>query len=174
MPRSFLLLDSKERALRSSVFHIPAGSPMMSVHTSATERTIHVGCDLPAMPCPECSQPSARIHGHDQRTVCDLPCAGRMMILLLTVRKCVCPPSTCSYRIFTERLPGLMESSARQTTRLLALLQVLGLAAGGRVGARLAERLGIAASPSTMLRLVMRLPTPPVRAVGVLGLDDFA
>jgi transposase len=173
-PRSFLPMDPKEMALLSSVLHLPAGITMTSAHTSATELIIRVGCHLPTMQCPVCAQPSARIHGRYQRTVCDLPCAGRTVILLLTVCRFVCTTPTCSRAIFTERLPALVESYARKTSRLLVHLQVLGLATGGRLGARVAERFGIPASPSTMLRLVMRLPPPPARAVRVLGIDDFA
>jgi transposase len=38
------------------------------------------------------------------------------------------------------------------TTRLLALVQVIGLVARGQQGTRLAERFGIATTPSTLLR----------------------
>jgi transposase len=41
-------------------------------------------------------------------------------------------------------------------------------------GARLADRLGIATSPTTVLRCVMALPLPPVEPVSHLGIDDFA
>lgn len=167
-------MDTKEMALLRSVLHFPAGITMTSAHPTAKELIICVGCHLPTMPCPGCAQPSARIHGHYQRTVCDLPCAGRSVILLLTVRRCVCTTPTCWRTIFTERLPALVDSYARNTSRLLVLLQVLGLAAGGRLGARVAERLGITTSPSTMLRIVMRLPPPKAGAVRVLGIDDFA
>ncbi len=125
------------------------------------------------MECPECHQPSARIHGSYQRTVADLPCAGRNVILALTVRKFVCTMPTCSRKIFTERLPGLVESYGRMTPRLIALLQALGLGAGGQMGTRQADRSGIATTPSTLLRHLMQLPAPLTRAVRVLGVDDF-
>jgi transposase len=126
------------------------------------------------MPCPECHQPSARIHGHYQRTVADLPCAGRNVILALTVRKFVCTTSSCPRQIFTERLPGLVQSYARMTSRLIALVQALGLATGGQLGTRLADRAAIATTPPTLLRHLMQLPSPVARAVRVLGVDDFA
>src|SRR5260370_15531274 len=126
------------------------------------------------MECPECHQPSARIHGSYQRTVADLPCAGRNVILALTVRKFVCTMPTCSRKIFTERLPGLVESYARMTSRLTALAQALGLGAGGQMGTRQADRTAIATTPSTSLLHLMPLPSPSLRAVRVLGVDDFA
>jgi transposase len=163
------------RELFSSVFHFPAGITIDSIDPSANELVMRVACDFPSMPCPECQQPSARIHSHYQRTVADLPCAGRNVLLLLTVRKFVCSTPTCQRKIFTERLPGLVASYGRMTRRLIALLQALGLGAGGQLGTRQADRSGIATTPpSTLLRHVMQLPTPLARAVRVIGVDDFA
>src|SRR5438876_39404 len=167
-------MEPREAALLSSILHLPAGITITSVHPSATELTVDVACHAPSMPCPECHQLSARIHGSYQRTVADLPCAGRNVILVLPVRKFVCRTPTCPRKIFTERLPGLVESYARMTSRLIALVQSLGLVAGGQMGTRQADRSGIATTPSTLLRHVMQLPTPVTRAVRVLGVDDFA
>ena len=60
------------------------------------------------------------------------------------------------------------------TTRLIALLQALGLGAGGQLGTRQAERSGIATTLSTLLRHVMQLPAPVTRTVRVLGMDDWS
>jgi transposase len=162
------------RELFSSVFHFPVGICIDSIDPSANELVIGIACEAPSMPCPECQQPSFRIHGHYQRTVADLPCAGRNVILALTVRKFVCGTLSCPRKIFTERLPGLVQSYARMTTRLIALLQALGLAAGGQKGTRLADRAAIATTPSTLLRHLMQLPPPVARAVRVLGVDDWS
>lgn len=165
-------MEPREAATLSSILHLPAGITITSVHPSATELVVRIACQTPRMPCPECHQPSPHIHGIYQRTVADLPCAGRNVLLILSVRKFFCRTPTCSHKIFTERLPGLVESYGRMTTRLIALLQALGLGAGGQLGRRLAERSGIATTPSTLLRQVMRLPAPVTRAVRVLGVDD--
>jgi transposase len=165
-------MGSKE--ILSSVFHFPAGITIDSINPSANELVIGIACEAPSMPCPECHQPSFRIHGHYQRTVADLPCAGRNVILALTVRKFVCTTPDCSRRIFTERLPGLVQSYARMTTRLIALVQALGLGAGGQLGTRLADRSAIATTPSTLLRHLMQLPPAVARAVRVRGVDDWS
>jgi transposase len=167
-------MDPREITLLSSLFHLPAGIAITSVHSSASELGLDVACQAASMPCPECHQPSARIHGHYRRTVADLPCAGRNVILALTVRKFVCSTPTCPRRIFTERLPGLVQPYARMTPRLIALVQALGLGAGGQLGTRLADRSAIATTSSTLLRHLMQLPVPVARAVRVLGIDDFA
>src|SRR6266699_2716990 len=165
-------MGSKE--LLSAVFHFPAGIIIDSIDPSANELVIGIACKTPSMPCPECHQLSARIHGHYRRTVADLPCAGRSVILALTVRKFVCTTPGCPRRIFTERLPGLVQSYARMTTRLIALVQALGLGAGGQLGTRLADRSAIATTPSTLLRHLMQLPPAVARAVRVLGVDDWS
>src|SRR6266566_3564750 len=167
-----MLMGSRE--MLSSVFHFPAGITIDSIDPSANELVIRIACDAPSMPCPECHQPSARIHSCYQRMVADFPCAARNVILALTLRKFVCGTPTCPRKIFTERLPGLVESYARMSSRLIALMQAIGLVAGGQLGTRLVDRSGIATTPSTLLRHVMPLPAPPTRAVRVLGVDDFA
>ena len=44
----------------------------------------------------------------------------------------------------------------------------------GRAGSRLATRLGMAVSRSTLLRMIRALPDPPVGPVAILGVDEFA
>jgi transposase len=167
-------MEPREAALLSSILHLPAGITITFVYPGVTELVVGIACQRASMPCPACDQPSARIHGQYQRMVTDLPCAGRNVLFMLTVRKFVCTTPGCSRRIFTERLPGLVESYARMTSRLIALEQVLGVVAGGQMGSRLADRTGVATTSSTLLRHLMQLPAPVTRAVRVLGLDDFA
>lgn len=129
---------------------------------------------LPAA-CPVCGGATARLHSHYRRTVADLPWSGRRVKLLLRVRKFRCPGTGCPRRIFTERLPSLVEPYARKTTRLHEVLALVGFALGGEAGARLIRRLGMTASPTTLLRYVRGAATadhsPPPEVIGV---DDFA
>jgi hypothetical protein len=86
-------------------------------------------------------------------------------------RSCLCSDAP---KLLYERLPELVASYARMTTRLLALVQMIGLVAGGQLGTHLAERLGISIPASTLLLHLMKLslPTPP--PVRVLGVDDWS
>src|SRR5215831_5825046 len=106
-------MESVEMGLLASVLHLPAGMVIDSARPSATELVISLACRQPSMACPACQQSSSRIHGRYQRTVADLPCAGRNVILALTVRKFVCGTPMCPCKIFTERLPGLVQPYAR-------------------------------------------------------------
>ncbi len=108
------------------------------------------------------------------RVVADLPCAGFRLQLILHVRKFFCDTTDCRRKIFTERLPAFVEPWARTTVRLHEVLQALGLATCGELGARLASHLAIQTSPTTILRRIMALPVAPVESVSELGIDDFA
>ena len=107
------------------------------------------------------------------RTVADLPCGGRRVILKLFVRKFVCAPSTCPCRIFTERLSELVQSYARMTNRLSEALQTLGFATCGEVGERLAPKLGMQVSGPTLLRRMRTRSCPAPESVRILGIDDW-
>lgn len=60
------------------------------------------------------------------------------------------------------------------TTRLRQGMQDIGLATCGRLGARLASRLGMATSWMTIVRRVMARPPKPAAQVQCLGIDDFS
>ena len=96
------------------------------------------------------------------------------MHLQLTVRKFLCRNPTCVRRVFTERLPNLVAAYGRQTHRLATVLRAIGLALGGNAGARLAARLQLPASPSTLLRLVRTAPAPHPPALQAIGVDEWA
>jgi DNA-binding CsgD family transcriptional regulator len=76
--------------------------------------------------------------------------------------------------MFTERLPDLVAAYGRHTHRLAAALRAIGLALGGNTGARLAARLRLPTSSSTLLRLVQGGPIPPSPALQTVGVDEWA
>jgi hypothetical protein len=70
--------------------------------------------------------------------------------------------------------PPLLPPRARVTTRLFQLVQIIGLATGGRLGVRVTDRMGIQTSRHTIPRRIMALPAEPVGPVIQLGIDDFS
>lgn len=96
------------------------------------------------------------------------------MVLWLTVRRFFCDDLDCLSGTFVEQVPGLTERSGRRSIGLHGALAAIGLALAGRAGSRLAGRLGMAVSRSTLLRVIRGLPDPPVGPVRVLGVDEFA
>ena len=121
-----------------------------------------------------CGQPSDQIHSRYLRVVADVPCGNRPVSLHLEVRKFFCRNTSCPRKIFTERLPELLQPSARMTNRLHSALQAIGLATGGEVSARLAPKLGIQAAPTTFLRCQRAVPSSPIPEVRVVGVNDWA
>jgi len=72
-------------------------------------------------------------------------------------------------------MPNVAAPHGRRTSRLADIQRHIGLGLGGAAGARLAQRLGLPVSGSTLLRLVRRgasasTTTPP----RVIGIDDWA
>ena len=125
--------------------------------------------------CPLCGTASRRVHSRYRRKLQDLPWEGMPVVVLLQTRRFFCVESSCPRKIFTEPLPGTVARYARRSCRSSEALNWLTLALGGRAGARLARRLGLLASRSTLLReLHHRAAAAPVTAPRVLGIDDWA
>ena len=100
--------------------------------------------------------------------------AGSPVELRLRVRRFFCDVDVCPARTFAEQVPGLTSKWARRSPLMRRSLEIIALALAGRAGARLAVLMGLAASRSSMLRLIRALPDPADREVTVLGVDDFA
>ena len=128
----------------------------------------------PAVPCPDCGQPSRRVHSRYTRTLADLPWMGTPVQMRLRVRRFFCDTPTCPRRIFAESMATVAQAHARKTCRLAQALCRIGLALGGQAGSRLAGYLNMPASGDTLLRLVRRTPSLPLPAVRFLGVDDWA
>ncbi len=143
------------------------------VTASAHELLVQVLSSSPKACCPLCGVQAWRIHSRYRRQVADLPCVGRHVTLLLTVRKFFCPNLACPRKIFAEQFPDLVPSYARLTTRLREALVALGLVTCGEVASRLAPRLGMQVAPTTLLRRVRAVPVAQAGKVRVLGVDDF-
>jgi transposase len=137
------------------------------VHVSSTRRRAR---------CPMCWKPSRHVHSRYSRRPADLPCIGRPIRLVLSVRKFFCKVLSCPRKIFAERLTDLLEPSSRLTTRLRTTLQQVGLGCGGKRGERLSTSLGMGISDTTILWSVqlLRTPTVEINQVRVVGIDDWS
>lgn len=100
--------------------------------------------------------------------------AGQPAVLRLRVRRFFCDQPDCPVQTFAEQVDGLTSKHARRTLLCRKVLEHIGIEMAGRAGSRLATRLGMVACRSSLLRLVHALPEPPVAAVAVLSVDDFA
>ena len=124
--------------------------------------------------CPSCGEAATREHSRYMRRPGDLPCVGRQVRLHLNVRRFFCDNAACQQRTFVERLPGVVRSFARRTTRLADTQAQIGLALGGEAGARSATRQAMPVSADTLLRLASHSALAPAATPKVLGVDDWA
>ena len=124
--------------------------------------------------CRSCGTIATRVHSRYRRHLDDMAVAGQPVVIHLTVRRFYCPAVDCERRTFAEQVPRLTWRYGRRTPVARRVLEAIGLALGGRAGARLAAAAGIAAGRATLLRLVRALPAPALATPVVLGIDDFA
>jgi transposase len=165
MPVLFPMLDTLTEALdlRLDDFLLTPTTAVALLTSTATEAA-----------CPACGTLSQHVHSRYRRTVADLPCHNRALVLRLVVRRFRCVHPDCPQDIFCERLPGLLDSHARSTNRLADAHRDIGFALGGEAGARLADRLDMPTSPDTLLRRVKEAPEEPAPAPRFIGIDDWA
>src|SRR6266566_8906829 len=121
---------------RSPFLPLPEGMVIGQVEITQTQLTVEVISTQPCARCPGCGTPPDAVHCQYQRTVHDVPCGGRKVVLRLKVRKFFCRVPTCPRKVFGERLPDLVQSWARVSNRLLEELKALGLAASAQVNER--------------------------------------
>jgi hypothetical protein len=129
-----------------------------SVTPTGNQIVVTAATMAPTAVCPLCQQHSSAVQSRYQRTVSDLPLAGSAVVLHMRVRKFFCRVSTCSRRIFTGRLAGIVAPQARCSYGLRAALRRVALALGREGGARLATALARPTSPDTLLRLIRSYP----------------
>ena len=153
---------------------LPEGMSIDQVHQSESQLTVVVISTSASAACPGCGSFSEHVHSRYQRTVKDLPCGGRCVVLRLCVRKFFCLTLTCPRKVFAERLPTLVQPWARITNRLVEALKAIGLAASAEVSERLAPQLGMVVKAPTLLCYLRRIPPPSEVLVQKIGIDDFA
>jgi len=156
--------------------HLGLGSLRVgSVSRSSSGWTISAeGQDHAA--CPQCRTRSRSRHSFYRRRVRDLPIQGVPVLIDLKVSRWRCRNVGCEQKIFVERLPSVAPAHARNSERLAGIVRLLGHAAGGRPGERLAGRLGLIANRNTVLRHLKR---SVCRSGGgsqlqAVGIDDWA
>jgi len=155
------------------LFPLPEGLEMTSISETSVQLLVRVTSHRSSSLCPHCSTPSSAIHSYYRRHPRDLPCTGRPIRLLLTVRKFFCRNPDCSCKVFTERLPDFLEVSSRLTMPLRTAVQEVGFAMCGKGGERLSEKLGMPISDATVLCSLFLVPLPEVGKVRVVGIDDW-
>jgi transposase len=153
---------------------VPKGYRLVSALGDDQTLTVTMATTRRWAACPACRRRSRRVHSRYLRVLADLPGNGRTVLLRIRARRFFCRRQGCPQRIFVERLADFAEVAARRTDRLRASLTEIGFAVGGRPGSRLAQRLEMCTSPSTLIRLVKAAPCSGATTSLALGVDEFA
>jgi hypothetical protein len=156
------------------LFPLPEGLELTAISQTSEELLVHVTSHRSSSPCPQCATLSSAIHSSYCRHPRDLPCVGRPIRLVFTVRKFFCRNPTCSRKVFTERLPDFIEASSRLTKRLRSAVQDVGFATCGKGGECLSEKLGMPISDASLLWSLFLVPLPAVGQVYIIGVDDWS
>jgi len=99
----------------SSLFSLPEGLQVERIELQENLFVVAIVSVLSSSCCPLCSQASLQIHRWYQRTLRDVPCAGRQVVFHLSVRKVFCRNPDCARNIFTELLPTTVSPWAQVT-----------------------------------------------------------
>ncbi|MFI9561129.1 ISL3 family transposase [Nonomuraea endophytica] len=123
--------------------------------------------------CPDCGTATRSVHGYHQRIVTDVSVDARPVVLVVRVRRLVCPTPGCR-RTFREQIPGLLRRYQRRTVRLATQITAVIKELAGRAAARTLQVPAIPVTRFTALRMLLALPLPLAGTPRVLGVDDFS
>src|SRR3954451_5065451 len=158
MPPSGHLRRRRRPMDSAATFLVPPSLHVEALFLGEDGVTIRASSEADGVRCPICGEPSGRVHSRDERTVADPPWARFAVRLQVRVRRFFCENLACPRTIFAARLAGIAPAAARRTDRQRERLTDLALALGGEEGSRLAAKLGMPASPDTLLRLIRGAP----------------
>lgn len=174
MSSSLILLPTDQ--LRKFVEQIlPAACCLQMERLEFTSEilTLLVQCKQPQGVCPVCRAETLAVHSRYERVLQDFPWSSSRVQLRLRVRRFFCKNPSCPRRIFTERLPGLADPSARRTKRLEKVLLTIVQALGGEAGARHCRLHATPVGAATLLSLLRRAGRVSSYTPRVLGVDDW-
>jgi hypothetical protein len=156
--KTILILRAKDQIeqLMKPLISASENLELQQLRLTPEELTLVVASTQGAVQCPVCGQEARRVHSTYWRTLQDLPWGSFRLQLQVRVHRFFCTNPDCFRKIFTERLPELMEPSARRTTRLRGALRAIGWALGGRAGARQCAAHTMPICATTLLAILRR------------------
>jgi len=96
----------------SAVFPQLRGSHLEQVRSDADSLTFVATATQRTALCPACFSLASHTHSRYQRHIIDLPCAGRVVTVLIHARRFFCRNPHCSRNVLRERLPSLVGHAA--------------------------------------------------------------
>ena len=96
-----------------TLLSLPEGLRVEQIELQGDILAMAVVSVRPSSCCPLCGETSSQVHSRYWRKLHDVPCAGREVVLHLSVRKFFCRNPDCARKIFAERLPPFVEPWAQ-------------------------------------------------------------
>ena len=87
--------------ITSQLLHLPSSYEIRSVTLDDTQATVCITSLAEAACCPLCHTASASLHSHYTRTLADVPCGGRQVLLLIRTHTWRCATPTGPRRVIT-------------------------------------------------------------------------
>ncbi len=112
--------------------------------------------------CPGCGTETTRVHGYHERSVADVPVDARRVLVVVRIRRLVCPTRGCR-QTFREQLPGVLERYQRRTPRMASQIGAVVRELAGRASERVMSAPAVRLSRHTALRILLRLALPKRR-----------
>jgi transposase len=124
--------------------------------------------------CPFCGNASSRVHGHQKRTVRDLPILGKSVTLKITRKKYFCDAEACEADIFAEQ-SSFIDYYSQFTSRCKEYMLRVATCVNGEAAAKILEYQGIRVSGDTLLNMLRAAGTQYKIDVGkYIGIDDWS
>jgi hypothetical protein len=111
----------------SSLLSLPEGLRVERLEPQGDLLVIVVVSVRPSSCCPLCAQASSQVHSQYQRTLRDVSCGGRKVVLHLFVRKFFCRNQDCARKISPSGSFPLSSPGHRLPRDSLRLCRPLGL-----------------------------------------------
>src|SRR5436190_22811454 len=99
----------------NQIFSLPKEFEVTDVEVTEAVLTIYAISKQRSVCCPVGAAAARRVHSRYERILADLPCVGKQVRLLLTVRKFFCEAAECSRKILVERVAPVIAACARVT-----------------------------------------------------------
>lgn len=126
-----------------------------------------------AVSCPDCGAASTRVHAYHHRHVRDVAMGARQVLLVVRVRRLVCPTDGCR-RTFREQIPDVLQRYQRRT-RAAGQSNSGGSQRACRSGKlRVLAAMAMPMSLHTAIRTLRRLQVPTTEAPRVSELTTCA
>ncbi|MES2653389.1 MAG: ISL3 family transposase [Bacteroidota bacterium] len=160
--------------LTAILFRSPDVFKVISVDNQTDQICIYVQTKQEKPACPNCCEPSTKLHSYYTRRFNDLPAFGKSCSIYLKTRKYRCLTDECPLKIFTERYEDHFDSYRRNTKRLEGKLFGTAIELGGRPAERICRQFSMPVNDTTLLRLIARAQLPHIDTFTAIGVDDWA